>query len=203
MLERNEMKKLLHVGCGPQNINSLKGFPDNNWAEIRFDIDQNVNPDVIGTLTDMSAVETESIDAIYSSHNLEHIFPHEVTTALSEFIRILKPDGFLVLTCPDLESVCAEVAKGNLDGALYISPAGPIAPLDILYGHQAAIEKGNVFMAHRCGFTWKFLNRKLHEAGFQLVYGGQFSDSFALKTIACKSIVSEEYARYLSTTYLP
>lgn len=197
------MKTLLHVGCGPQNINSLKGFPNNNWKELRFDIDVSVSPDVIGTLTDMSAVKTNSIDAIYSSHNIEHIFPHEVSTVFTEFIRVLKPEGFLVISCPDLQSVCAHVANGNLSDPLYISPAGPISALDIIYGHIKAIENGNEYMAHRCGFTWPLLNKKLHEAGFQMVYGGQYADSFALKAIASKSMIDEDIIKELSNTYLP
>jgi predicted adenine nucleotide alpha hydrolase (AANH) superfamily ATPase len=50
------MKTFLHVGCGPQNKTSLKGFNSNQWKEIRFDIDKNVHPDIQGTLVDMSLV---------------------------------------------------------------------------------------------------------------------------------------------------
>jgi len=53
------MKNFLHVGCGPQNKKNLKGFQSEDWKEIRFDIDKNVSPDIIGTLTDMSKVENQ------------------------------------------------------------------------------------------------------------------------------------------------
>ena len=96
------MKSFLHVGCCPQNKSGLKGFNADEWKEIRFDIDESVNPDIQGTLTDMSLVNTSSMDAIYSSHNIEHIFAHEVPIALSEFYRVLKDDGIVVITCPDL-----------------------------------------------------------------------------------------------------
>ena len=59
------MKTLLNVGCGLSNISELKGFNNGTWKEIRFDIDEVVEPDVLGTLTDMSLVKTASIDAIY------------------------------------------------------------------------------------------------------------------------------------------
>jgi predicted SAM-dependent methyltransferase len=133
----------------------LKGFSTNNWNELRYDIDEGVNPDLIGSLTDMSSVNSSSVDAIYSSHNIEHVFPHEVSLVFKEFIRVLKPDGFLVLSCPDLQSVCNHVANGNLAGPLYISSAGPISAMDILFGHMKAIENGNVYMSHKCGFTWE------------------------------------------------
>jgi hypothetical protein len=58
------MKTLLHVGCGQQNILSLIGFSENNWCELRFDIDENTKVDLIGTLTDISAVQSNSVDTI-------------------------------------------------------------------------------------------------------------------------------------------
>lgn len=58
------MKKFLHVGCGPQNKNGPKGFSSDNWQEIRFDIDPKVSPDIQGTLTDMTLVASESVEAI-------------------------------------------------------------------------------------------------------------------------------------------
>ena len=67
------MKTLLNVGCGLSDISELKGFNNPNWKEIRFDIDKAVNPDVLGTLTDMSLVDTASIDAIFSSYTLDPV----------------------------------------------------------------------------------------------------------------------------------
>jgi predicted SAM-dependent methyltransferase len=137
-------KQFLHVGCGPQTKESLKGFNSSDWTEIRFDIDEKVKPDIVGTLTDMSGVETGTMDAVFSSHNIEHLYAHEVVGALKEFNRVLKEDGFVVLTCPDLQSVCEAVANDKLLEPLYISPAGPIAPIDILYGHRGFIANGNI-----------------------------------------------------------
>ena len=151
------MKTFLHVGSGPLRLDQAtqlalrpKGFGAQNWREIRLDINPLVNPDVLGSMTDMTAVESASVDAVYSSHNIEHLYPHEVSVALAEFKRVLKPDGFVVITCPDLQSVCALVAADKLTEAAYVSPAGPIAPMDIIYGHRTALRAGNLFMAHRC-----------------------------------------------------
>jgi ubiquinone/menaquinone biosynthesis C-methylase UbiE len=58
-------------------------------------------------MTDMSAVETSSMDALYSSHNIEHVYAHEVPKALAEFKRVLRPDGFVIITCPDIQAICA------------------------------------------------------------------------------------------------
>jgi len=196
------LKKLLHVGCGYQTIQNLPKFKNDIWQEIRFDIDPNVLPDAIGSLTDMSNIEDSSIDAIYSSHNIEHIYPHEVHQVFCEFLRILKPSGFAIIYCPDLASVAQGIINEGLESPLYISPAGPITPLDILYGHIDSLKKGNLFMAHRTGFTWGTLKNKLHSSGFPMIYGGQFKDEFALKAIAFKSMHPEEFAIYTSKIYL-
>ena len=181
------MKTFLHVGCGPKRKDrTTAGFAD--WNELRFDIDESVQPDLVGTMTDMSSVSSESLDAVFSSHNIEHLYPHEVPVALSEFLRVLKPDGFAVITCPDLQAVCALVAEDKLTEPAYTSPAGPIAPLDILYGHRPPMARGNLYMAHRCGFTKKVLSGTLQATGFKQVAsmkrGGPYFDLWALATKA-------------------
>ena len=114
------MKSFLHVGCGPKRkAQTTKGFNTQEWTEIRLDIDPSAQPDVIGTMTDMSAVASESVDAIYSSHNIEHLYPHEVPLAFAEFLRVLKPDGFFVVTCPDLQSVCKLIAEDKVTEPAY------------------------------------------------------------------------------------
>jgi ubiquinone/menaquinone biosynthesis C-methylase UbiE len=115
----------------------------------------------------MSGVASESADALYSSHNLEHVYNHEVPVALAEFYRVLKPGGFALITLPDIQKVAEYVAEGNLEDTLYVSPAGPIAAIDILYGLGEAIARGNHYMAHRTGFTAESLAKKMQEAGFR------------------------------------
>ncbi|MFN9733006.1 MAG: hypothetical protein ACK544_03175, partial [Microcystis sp.] len=41
------------------------------------DINTAVNPDILGTITDLSAVPDNSVDGVFSSHNLEHIYHYE------------------------------------------------------------------------------------------------------------------------------
>ena len=195
------MKTFLHVGCGPKDKSQIKGFNSNNWNEIRFDIDKNVNPDIEGTLTDMKSVETGSVDAVYSAHSIEHIFPHEVPIALKEFYRVLKDDGIVVITCLDLQAVCELVAKDKLLEPFYESPAGPITPIDILYGHREAIAKGNEYMAHKGGFTYSSLNTAFFEAGFKARYGGRSLDSWNLFLVAFKQKEPEEEIKKIANPF--
>ena len=112
---------------------------------------------------------SNSVDAVFSSHNIEHLYPHEVPLALAEFLRVLQENGFVVITCPDLQSVCALIADDKLTEPAYRSPAGPIAPIDILYGFRRSMAQGNLYMSHRCGFTEKVLRATLLTAGFKSV----------------------------------
>jgi len=47
-----------------------------------------------------------------------------------------------------------------------MSPAGPISPIDILWGHRLSLARGNYYMAHKVGFTAQSLTQALLEAGF-------------------------------------
>ena len=197
-------RKLLHVGCGPKRKEqTTAGFNTPEWQEIRLDIDAGVQPEVTGTMTDMSAVKDSSIDAIFSSHNIEHLYPHEVPVALAEFLRVLKDDGFAVITCPDMQSVCALVAQDKLMEPAYHSGMGPISPLDIMYGHRASLAKGNLYMAHRCGFTQKVLAGTLRAAGFSIVGSRARPQVFDLWALASKSLRTEEEMRSLISLHFP
>jgi SAM-dependent methyltransferase len=197
------MKTLLHVGCSWQNKSGLKGFDSPDWREIRFDIDPSVAPDIEGTLTDMNAVATGSVDAIYSSHNIEHVFPHEVETVLLEFHRVLKDDGIVVLTCPDLQSVCQAVVNDRLMETLYESPAGPIAPIDVLYGHRDSVANGKVYMAHKTGFTYSALYNAFIKAGFKFNVGAARPNNFDLWIVSFKQAMSNEEGMKVAINYLP
>lgn len=200
------MPTFLHVGCGPKRKDmTTRGFNTSDWQEIRLDIDAAVEPDVTGTMTDMTAVADGSVDAIFSSHNIEHLYPHEVPLALKEFLRVLKDDGFAVITCPDLQSVCALIAEDKLTEPAYTAPAGPITPLDILYGHRPPMARGNLYMAHRCGFTRKVLQGTLQSVGFQSVatLARGRAPFFDLWALASKSPRSEDELRELAKQHFP
>ncbi|WP_396190327.1 class I SAM-dependent methyltransferase [Flavobacterium sp.] len=198
------MKSFLHVGCGPKRKNqTTKAFNTDVWSEIRLDIDSSVSPDVVGTMTDISAVPTGSVQAVFSSHNIEHLYPHEVPLALAEFYRVLSDDGFVVITCPDLKSVCTLVVEDKLVEPAYVSPAGPITPIDILYGHRPPMARGNLYMAHRCGFTEKVLIATLQAAGFNTVASVARPAHFDLWALASKSALDETVLKQLAISHFP
>jgi protein O-GlcNAc transferase len=200
-----DTKKILHVGPGHKQSGAKLpvAFQSSEWKEIRFDIEPANEPDIVGSMLDMSMVDSRSVDAVYSSHNIEHVYAHEVNRVLLEFLRVLKDDGFLVITCPDLQTICGLVAEDKLGEPAYQSPAGPITPLDILYGHSTAIAAGHLFMAHKCGFTQKTLTQSLQEAGFTTIAGKRRKAGFDLWFVASKKEMTEVEMRELAGRVLP
>lgn len=199
------MKTFLHIGCGKKRKDrTTAGFNNPEWSEVRLDIDPEVQPDIVASMLDMALIADASVDAVYSSHNVEHLYPHEIPIAFLEFRRVLKPDGFAVITCPDLQAVCALIAADKLTDPAYESPAGPIAPIDILYGLRSALSKGNLFMAHRCGFTQKVLIGTLRAAGFVTVAAKRRdAPFFDLWALAVKRQMPEDALRALSLEHFP
>ena len=164
-----EQKTVLHVGSGTETAERLHPlFRGEEWKELRLDIDPNVLPDIVNSITDMKNVEDNSVEGLWSSHNLEHLFAHEVPIALAEFFRVLKPKGIVLVAVPDIQAVAVEVAKGNLEDLLYTSPAGPISAIDVLWGFRRSISQGNHYMAHKTGFTEASLKKKMEDAGFRM-----------------------------------
>ena len=166
------IKRVLNAGSGVQSNRQLhRIFVGEDWQKIRLDIDPDFKPDIVSSITNMGAnVPSGTFDAVWCSHTLEHLYTHEVPFAISEFRRILKPDGFLLIRSPDLEAVASLIVEYGIDHVAYKSPAGPIAPLDMLFGHTASIERGSSNMSHKTGFTCDRLGRLLTEAKFSSIF---------------------------------
>ena len=175
----SEIKTVLNVGSGPQRESALHPvFRDPGWREIRLDVDVSVRPDIVADIASIGAAVAEgSCDAVWSSHNIEHLCAHEAPKALAEFRRVLKADGFALITCPDLDAIARLIVAGRSAETIYHSAAGPIGVLDMLYGHSRSVAEGRRHMAHRTGFTADSLGSALIASGFAEVWvapGGRY-----------------------------
>lgn len=110
-------------------------------------------------------------DGVWSSHNIEHLYAHEVPLALGEM-----PHPQTGWICPHYlprsDPGRASAVAGRPRNTVDPSPAGPINVLDILYGHTASITAGNSYMAHNTGFTQTRLGNVLQQAGFAEAWVG-------------------------------
>jgi hypothetical protein len=95
------------------------------------------------------------------------------------------------------------VAQDKLTDAAYTAQAGIIAPLDILYGHGAALAAGHLYMAHKCGFTLKTLTTALQTAGFKTIAGKRRERRLDLWLVASKEAIAEPELRALAGRVLP
>jgi SAM-dependent methyltransferase len=101
-------------------------------------------------------------DAIFSSHVVEHLYPHEVSVALAELYRVTAPGGFAMVIVPDLEGVPAT------DDVLFECSIGPLSGLDLIYGCRYDLER-SPYMAHHSGFVSRTLEDAMKAAGFEVV----------------------------------
>jgi hypothetical protein len=162
---RNQTRTLLDLGSGPVGSSRVPRFFE-GWRQIRVDAEPAVQPDIVADITDLSAIASSSVNAVWTSHCIEHLFQHEVTVALSEIYRVLNDDGFACILVPDLQTIANYIVSDRMDDVVYQSPSGPITAHDVLFGHGPAIARGHIRMAHRCGFTPSVMARHLNEARF-------------------------------------
>jgi SAM-dependent methyltransferase len=162
---RSRRPLLINAGCGPRGSARLPPLFD-DWRQLRVDIDPGIEPDILTSVTDLSAIGSASADAVWSAHCIEHLFAHEVPSALAEFRRVLRRDGFACVIVPDLQAVAQWIADDRLHETIYQSPAGPVTAHDVLWGFGPALELGHGAMAHRCGFTPTALLQRLSGCGF-------------------------------------
>ncbi|MES2436843.1 MAG: methyltransferase domain-containing protein [Patescibacteria group bacterium] len=198
------MKSLLHAGSGEKTYREIPvSFEPDEWKETRLDLDPELKPDVVGDITNMPQIATESFDAVFTSHTVEHLYPQEVHKAFDEFIRVLNSDGFVLIACPDLQAIASLVAEGKLLEEIYMSPEGPVTPLDMLYGFRKAIAEGKTYMTHKTGFTLPVLLYSLKSVGFKSVIGKRRIQDFELWAFASKKELSEAELTFAEQRYFP
>ncbi|PUE24039.1 methyltransferase domain-containing protein [Limnohabitans sp. Jir72] len=130
----------------------------------------NINPgpnvDIVGDFRDNFKDKSSIFDNIYLSHVLEHTPHAETLTILKKLNQLLKPQGKIFISVPDLDHLCH----------FFVSPNASInekyQAMKIIFGGQI---DNNDF--HYSGFNYQFLSHLLLEAGFSHI---QRVDNFGL-----------------------
>jgi ubiquinone/menaquinone biosynthesis C-methylase UbiE len=182
-------RTVLNVGGNSKDIPIPKHYQ--TFEHLLLDIDPKGNPDVLCDARELIQREGNEFDAVYCSHNLEHYYLHDSKKVLQGFWHVLKPGGMVEIKVPDLIAVMRAVVEQSvgLHDALYTSAAGPIMPLDVIYGWQKKIEtSGQGFFAHKTGFTAQSLRAALFAVGFPRVVGVKTNAMYELHVLAFKGV---------------
>lgn len=191
--QQNRTKLFVNLGSGAKGSAWLPPmFAD--WRELRVDSEPRTGPDLLADITDLSAIETGSIDAVWSAHCLEHLYLHQVPTAIAEMHRILSHDGFLCLVVPDLQVLAEYIVNDRLHEVVYHSAAGPVTVHDTIFGFGQFLAQGHHGMAHRCGFTPGLLVRELQTSPFAEIILRRRPNQ-ELAAIACKRAPASDAER--------
>lgn len=98
---------LVHVGCGRRSRRRVDGWLNVDITGSDFDVDL-----ASGRLPWRDA----SVEAFVSQHVIEHLeLDSELVPLLTEMRRVLRPDGEVWLSCPDLATACRSYVDGTLD----------------------------------------------------------------------------------------
>ena len=110
-----------------------------------------IGPDVINADAGDLPFPDNSIEAINSSHNLEHIEKRKVVPTLKEFYRVLQPGGVLEIEVPSLVWCCMNWLMHPDNGW----------NMDTIFGNQ-----DDAGQFHYTGFTPEIMFDYLAQAGF-------------------------------------
>ncbi len=180
--------RVLNVGSGPVEPCALDG-----WEMVTLDINPDVHPDICGDVRGLSGIASESYEAVYCSHMLEHLYRHEVPDVLAGFLRVLKPGGCADLAVPNMQALAAAWLNHDIDDVWHQAPAGPITFHDVIYGFSGAMKQGNLHYAHKCGFSAASLGKLLTAAGFAAIQ--IMEGDIHLRVIAQKAIGADNGGR--------
>jgi len=137
-----ERKIKLNLGCG---IIYKPGY-------LNVDKFNNAVADKICDVQDLP-FKSNSVEKIESLHLIEHFDYIHCKYLLSEWFRVLKPRGILIIETPDLEKTFKKFSQS----ALEIKKT----TLQWIYGIDSA------GMQHKTGFDWELIRDLLREIGFE------------------------------------
>lgn len=130
--------------------------PKSGWQMLNITPGPGV--DRVGDIRDLSHIEANACAGIYASHVLEHVHQQEVLPVLKGFARLLAPDGQLMISVPDLDTLC----RLYLDQRLNTGQRHHV--MRMMFGGQTDSHD-----FHYVGFDFEFLSSQLKAAGFQRI----------------------------------
>lgn len=180
----------LNLGCGDHilpgwtNVDYALGarvmklplFPRLNrrWKLLRTDWSSEI---VVHDLRRRFPWADDSVDAIYSSHTLEHLTRAEGRRFLGECYRVLSPGGIIRIVVPDLRRFVADYDTGLRPADRFIEDLGITYPSGrgILFHLLAPL----VAFPHRCMYDEPTLLAAMADTGFAVAPRKPFESDLA------------------------
>jgi len=151
---RKKAIKGLHLGAGSSKIPGL----------INCDL-YNPDADVKADATNLEMFDDGTIDLIESHHMIEHLSFADTELALTEWHRVLREGGLLVLTFPDITSISVKWIKYSLVYPLLPRPDKLDYIVKMLVGSQ-----DHEGMFHKNAFDIRRMSRLLSKHGFDVEF---------------------------------
>jgi len=105
-------------------------------------------------------IDSNSADAVAAIHVLEHFYAWEAQDLLTEWRRVLKPGGKMIIEVPCMDKVFAYIAScGNTK-----TPMMPFMTIYALWGDPKHKEQA---MCHRWGYFQEELRSLLERVGMK------------------------------------
>lgn len=155
---------IIDIGSGPHPK------PD---ATIRMDLHHWAGVTHVHNLVHIPyPFQTDSADKVYLGDVIEHLTCFDAPKVLKEIHRILKPGGYLEITCPDVMWIMERIVKGDWNQRANVDwlrkhPDPWDNAMDYLFGGWRHPEEHKIpGMGHVNGFYSDKLCKLLMEAGF-------------------------------------
>jgi glycosyltransferase involved in cell wall biosynthesis/SAM-dependent methyltransferase len=178
---KDGLGKKLNLGAGGKRE---EGF-------VSVDLFVGPNIDEVFDLDEIPYLDN-TIGAINSEHSLEHVGWVRVDKALSEWWRVLKPGGFLMLKMPDAE----DCFKKYLETDPNNKPHRDWYKFTVWGVQRSQAGEPDEGQYHRSGFSQRELNDKLEALGFILDFSVKYNgfDTWSFATRAIKPICPTKVA---------
>jgi predicted SAM-dependent methyltransferase len=143
----------LHLGCGPRYLPGFVNIDANPLRKIDIWLDVRCG----------LPFANQSVESIYSTHMIEHLYPDELEELLRECARVLKPAGGLRLVVPSLRSAVFAYQENRREWFCDSFPRH----FDSVGGRFSNF----VFCdgQHRAAFDFGYLEEVLSKTGFRQV----------------------------------
>jgi ubiquinone/menaquinone biosynthesis C-methylase UbiE len=174
---------LLNVGGFKDNDRVVS---ENKWLVVDIEPGADV---VVNLLKEPLPYADDTVDAIYTSHTLEHLDLHTQPKVMAEFRRVLKPSAPLRVVVPNWDIAIAAYCRGDhqfLRQTRVVADDNVYPPMPLLdlfswaYSYHFSMgvqESSHREDVHRTPFNEEVLQFFFNQAGFRDVrvtpYGGE------------------------------